>query len=285
MQSTNYDIGEVIEKAENLSYIPTIVLRLMETISHPDVLVHEIVEVIKKDQGMVARVFKVANSSFYGRLKKAENLTDAVVTLGLRGIRSLILAQAVKQVLINADTGDHSLWEHATKVSTSSMVVAKELRCDILDNAMLGGLVHDIGKAFVASVYPEIPSLIYQKIAENQIVYEEAERIILHFDHAEVGAIITEKWNFPRTIVDVIRYHHCADDVKDVCTESRSLIYIVKLADVISKQYDNLLSFSVENVLEKLNSVGTFNLTADRLIHLMEEVKIKWKMEDENNLF
>ena len=70
MQATHYKIEDVVEKAENLSYMPTIVLKLMEMISDPDVTVHEIVAVIEKDQGLVARIFKVSNSAFYGRLKK-----------------------------------------------------------------------------------------------------------------------------------------------------------------------------------------------------------------------
>ena len=177
MQATHYKIEEVIEKAECLSYMPTIVLKLMGMLSDPDVTVHEIVAVIEKDQGLVARIFKVANSSFYGRLQKAENLTDAVITLGLRGIKSFIIAQAVKQVLTTADAGNHSLWEHAVKVSISSAVLAKELRYDMLEDALVSGLVHDIGKAFIGSVYPEVYSLIHQTSIKDQTTYEEAEQV------------------------------------------------------------------------------------------------------------
>ena len=196
MQAIHYKIEDVVEKAENLSYMPTIVLKLMEMISDPDVTVHEIVAVIEKDQGLVARIFKVANSSFYGRLQKAENLTDAVITLGLRGLKSFVIAQAVKHVLTIADADDHSLWEHAVKVSIASTVLAKELRYDMLEDALVSGLVHDIGKAFIGSVYPETPSLIHQKMMKDNVTYDEAEQIILDFNHAEIGALITEKWGF-----------------------------------------------------------------------------------------
>ena len=285
MQATHYKIEEVIEKAESLSHMPTIVLKLMETISAKDVTVHEIVAVIEKDQGLVARIFKVANSSFYGRLKKAENLTDTVVTLGLRGIKSFVIAQAVKHVLTTADADNHSLWEHAVRVSITSTVLAKELRCDLLEDALVSGLVHDIGKAFIGSVYPEISSLIHQKIVKDHVTYDEAEQIILDFNHAEIGALITEKWGFPPKIVDVIRYHHSADDIQEVCIESQEIIPIVKLANILSKQYDALPDSYTENVLEKLSFANTLDLSVDRLTHLMEEVKMRWKMEGENNLF
>ena len=285
MQATHYKIEEVIEKAECLSYMPTIVLKLMGMLSDPDVTVHEIVAVIEKDQGLVARIFKVANSSFYGRLQKAENLTDAVITLGLRGIKSFIIAQAVKQVLTTADAGNHSLWEHAVKVSISSAVLAKELRYDMLEDALVSGLVHDIGKAFIGSVYPEVYSLIHQTSIKDQTTYEEAEQVILDFNHAEVGALITEKWGFPQKIVDVIRHHHSTDDVEEICIESQEIIHLVKLANIVSNQYEALSDSSPENMVEKLHFAGAFDLTPDRLTHLLNEIKVRWKTEGENGLF
>ena len=285
MQATHYKIEEVIEKAECLSYMPTIVLKLMEMLPDPDVTVHEIVAVIEKDQGLVARIFKVANSSFYGRLQKAENLTDAVITLGLRGIKSFIIAQAVKQVLTTADAGNHSLWEHAVKVSISSAVLAKELRYDMLEDALVSGLVHDIGKAFIGSVYPQVYSLIHQTSIKDQTTYEEAEQVILDFNHAEVGALITEKWGFPQKIVDVIRHHHSTDDVEEICIESQEIIHLVKLANIVSNQYEALSDSSPENMVEKLHFAGAFDLTPDRLTHLLNEIKVRWKTEGENGLF
>jgi len=285
MQATHYKIEEVIEKAECLSYMPTIVLKLMEMLPDPDVTVHEIVAVIEKDQGLVARIFKVANSSFYGRLQKAENLTDAVITLGLRGIKSFVIAQAVKQVLTTADVDNHSLWEHAVKVSISSAVLAKELRYDMLEDALVSGLVHDIGKAFIGSVYPQVYSLIHQTSIKDQTTYEEAEQVILDFNHAEVGALITEKWGFPQKIVDVIRHHHSTDDVEEICIESQEIIHLVKLANIVSNQYEALSDSSPENMVEKLHFAGAFDLTPDRLTHLLNEIKVRWKTEGENGLF
>lgn len=285
MQAKRYTSEEILEKAENLSYIPTVVANLMEMISNPDTTVHEITGMIKKDQGLVARVFKVANSAFYGRLKKAETLTDAIVTLGLRGLKSLVIAQAVKHILTTAGADNHTLWEHAVKVSTASAVLARELRYDVLDDALIGGLVHDIGKAFIGSVYPEVPLLINQRVEKDHVAYKDAERIILGFDHSEIGALITEKWNFPPRIIDVIRYHHCTDGINEVSMESQKVIRIIQLADTISNGYDTSPDFLPDILLEKMGPAGAFDLTADHVSHLMEEIKIKWQTKEENVLF
>lgn len=285
MKTANFLLTDVVEKAENLAYLPTVVLKLMEIISDPDVSVTEVVGIIKKDQGLVARVFKVANSSFYGRVKKAEQLTDAVVTLGLRGLKSFVIAQAVKHVLTTSGMDDNTLWQHAVKVSVAASVLAKELQREMIEDALMGGLVHDIGKAFIVSVYPNAPALIQQKAAREGIMYYEAERKLLGFDHATVGAMITEKWNFPPRIVNVIRYHHGEEDVKNASADSLALARIVKLADMISNQYDVLSQISADARLEKLGKSNVLNLSSERLERLVEEIEKTWVKECENNLF
>lgn len=279
-----YSIEEILGRVENLSYIPTVVADLMEKASDPEVTVHGITELISKDQGLVAQVFKVANSSFYGRLKKTENLTDAIITLGLRGLKSFVIAQAVKHILTDAGRDNHSLWRHAIRVSIASLVLANEMRYDTFEDAMVGGLVHDIGKVFIENVYPEISLSINQKVLEDSITYNDAERVVLGFDHAEIGALIAEKWNFPSKVVDIIRYHHI-DDIKKVNMESQMVIGIIKFANAISKQPDDLLNSSRDDILGKLNSINTFDLTADQLKRLLEEISVKWKAEGNNNWF
>ncbi len=282
-RNKKYIPEEVIEKAEELSYLPNVVAKLMEMVSDPDATVQDIIGVIKKDQGLVARVYKVANSSFYGRMKRAEHLTEAVVTLGLRGLKSLVISQAVKHVLTSSGADDSTLWDHATKVSLASAVVANVSRYPIIDDALIGGLVHDIGKAFIGNAYPEIRSLIYQKVEHGNETHEDMERNTLGFDHTLVGAMIAEKWVFPQNIVDVIRYHHSEAENQSVIPESCKLIHIVRLADVISKQYGEQPDVTTMSLLEKLQLPEVQGAKMNCYSHLLEEIKAKWRSDSSKN--
>lgn len=269
-----YSVEEIVEKAENLSYMPVVVVELMEMVTGPNIEVHDIICTIQKDQGLVARVFKFANSSFYGRIRKAENLSDAVITLGLRGLKSLVISQAVKHVLTTMDDEANYLWEHAVKVSIASTVIAKELRLtDMIDDAIVGGLMHDIGKAFIGSVYPEVLPIINKKIGEDCASSINAERSILCFDHTEVGARVAEKWNFPQKLTDVIRYHHYPDSLKDVPAETPELIDIVKLANIISHSPN-------DDLTDTGCFTGVFKLSPECFKSLVEDIKSEWEKED-----
>ncbi len=65
---------------------------------------------------------------------------------------------------------------------------------------------------------------------EEGKTFVEAEEEILGFNHGEVGAKIAEKWNFPLSLVETIRYHHSPELSK----EDPKLVSIVHIADSIT---------------------------------------------------
>lgn len=275
-----YSTEEILHKTVNLSYVPSVVIELNSMISNTKTKFNDIISIINKDQGIVSRVFKVANSSFYGRTKKAENLNDAVITLGLRGLQFLVIAHAMKNILANIKTEDNFLWKHAAKVSIASKVLAKNLQSNLLDDAMVAGLIHDIGKAFIINVYPETYSLIKQNIIKNRVNYIDAERNVLGLDHTKIGELVTEKWNFPQKLIDVIRYHHHPlDTIENIPAESLKLIDIVNSADVLCNKHETLSQINEEDIHERIFLAKTFDLEKDRALALIEEIQSEWEKE------
>jgi len=269
-----YSIEEIAEKAEKLSYIPIVVAELITMVTGSNIEVQKIINTIRKDQGLVARIFKIANSAYYGRLQKAEHLSEAVITLGLRGLKSIVLTEAAKHVLTAADTDDHFFWEHAVKVSVASAVFAGELSEDIVDDAVVSGLMHDIGKALIGSVYPGMFLKIREMVEKEGALYKDVEQSIFNFDHTAVGAAVAEKWNFPQKLIDVIRYHHSSnEDEISVSEVSKELIDIVSLANRVSHLHENELE-------EKRDSFRLHGIPKERMKKLIEDIKRDWGKKD-----
>lgn len=76
------------------------------------------------------------------------------------------------------------------------------------DFAFTAGLLHDIGKLVLVTIYPENYNqvLLYQANADCQPL--EAERTIMHIDHVEAGLALATYWNFAEAVCDAIRGHH-----------------------------------------------------------------------------
>ncbi len=269
---TKYSAKEILEATGNLSYAPTVVIELNTLIGKAEVNINEILSLVEKDQGVVSRVFKVANSSFYGRAKKAESLKDAIVTLGLRGLQFLVIDHAMKNIMKNLNTKDDFLWKHAMQVSAASMILAKHLQRNLFNDAAVSGIIHDIGKAFIINVYPDAYLPLQQEVHEKQIHAIDAEIKIFGFDHTKIGELITNTWNFPQRLIDVIQYHHSFDSVKEFPAGSQRLIEIVQLADILVNKYDAHAVLSKKDIEENDFSMKLFAGKEDQVVNILEEI-------------
>ena len=61
----------------------------------------------------------------------------------------------------------------------------------------VSGLVHDVGKIVMSSVFPEHFRAIYHAPPEQQGDLVEKEKEILGMDHAELGAFYLQKQRLP----------------------------------------------------------------------------------------
>lgn len=229
----NYTIEDIMERAKELTAKPEIVVRLEQMLLDPNVLFKDIAKVVYMDPGLAARVFKVANSCFFGRLSKAKTLTEAIVTIGIKGLYTLVLVHLIKEYYRTFGLQEMSFWNHSISVSITSMILAGEKGLGGIEDAMAAGLLHDIGKDILNSAEPETYADITAKVSRNGISYAFAEQELFGFTHAEVGFELARRWNFPEHIQTVILYHHNLSTVEKESPESLGLTSLVNLADVL----------------------------------------------------
>ena len=113
----------------------------------------DIVKVISEDQALSAQVIRMANSSAYMGLKKAETMKEAAIRLGVRQIS--VLAMAASQATLHTSKNEYiepvlrELWQHSLACALGSWWVAHNTgHQGITDHAYLAALLHDIGKLF-----------------------------------------------------------------------------------------------------------------------------------------
>jgi len=120
------------------------------------------------------------------------------------------------------------LWRHSIAVSVSAEGLAKEINLPQAEEAFTAGLVHDLGKQVLGMLVKEKTSKI-EEVLSKGVSFVEAERKVLGTDHAEIGALILKKWNFPEEMIRVVRWHHEPDrsEVKE------ELVDIVHIANIL----------------------------------------------------
>ena len=131
-------------------------------------------------------------------------------------------------------------------------------------------------KIVFENAHPDYLESIKSICSSKGINPELFEKIVSGVNHGEIGARIAEKWNFPSTLVDVIRHHHCPENAPK---ENKLLVYVVNFADAICHYQDFELDYyQFDSELLKI-----FNVTSENaLVKISERLKEAFKQTQIN---
>lgn len=219
----------VLQGVRKLPSLPAVVIELLQSMDNDDADTRELAGKLARDQALAAKVLRVANSSFYGLQGKVDSIGDAIVVLGLHGVRTLATAAAVTDVFAKKAGEEQAydmrlFWRHSIAVGLCAKGIARRRRMND-GNAFAAGLMHDIGRLALASCFPAHIAAVAKDRAETGDCWLFAERRVLGLDHAGIGQLLTEHWRFPPLLSRAIGTHHTPDLQQD------PLATVIHLAD------------------------------------------------------
>jgi len=259
-QETFYN--EIIADLENgslvLPTLPEVALKVRDVVDDPDATSAKLADIIITDPSLSTRLLKVANSALYRGRVPVESVQMAVSRLGLIMVRNLVTSLVMEQMFQatsnRLEKRLHDLWEHSTEVAAISQVIASKQAGIKADEAMLAGLIHDIG------VLP-----ILMKAEDSPAIFKDPavlDSLILRL-HTRIGAAILRSWKFPESLIAVAAEHENYD--RDT-GGAPDLVDIIQVANIQS--YMN-----TENALPEshLQNVKAFTkLKIDTNINVVE---------------
>lgn len=264
-------LDEIIRSVNRLRPLPGSPLRILKELDNQSTSASQVADLILLDQALTAYLLKVANSAYLGFSRQCSSVQEAVVRLGFKQVRSLVYSTMASGPLgarlAGYRLGDKGLWFHSVAVASSSHWLAKALNYPDPEKAYVAGLLHDIGKLvldqFVMADYNQIMDIMY---TQKQPMWRVEEQLF-GIDHAGVGALAGEHWQFPAELIEAIRYHHnpCMDQPHP------QLAAIVNLANALAPSESNEDLFLAGKIIQpityeilKLNPESTPKL-AERL--------------------
>jgi putative nucleotidyltransferase with HDIG domain len=232
----------IVGDIKSLPQFPENILSVQKLINDPNADMAEIGRKISMDPAMTADLLKIVNSAQYMLVRKVDNITDAVKMVGMRGIKNLLLSYGTQKVLGDDTAEKKVLWEHSYKTAFYAYNLIKNFCKDhnLLDDVYVGGILHDMGKIVFSSVYPELLDKIRSFCVEKNLPASTMEDLAAGMNHAEIGAMIAERWNFPEQLVVAIRFHH---DPAAAPRAHRNLVETVYLANMFCEYEIGNVSF------------------------------------------
>ena len=232
IESVSTLTDEIVKSITSLPQFPENIVQIQRLIADPDSQIVDIARYISTDPAMTADLLKLVNSAAYMMTKKVDNIVDAVKLVGLRGIKNLLYSYGTLKILDDGASDKKKLWDHSYRTAYYAYNLAKNFKANIkglLDDAYVGGMLHDMGKIIFSSVHPDLLEKIRGFCKEKDIPSDTFEGIAGGMNHAEIGARISEKWNFPESLVAAIRYHH---EPSLEPGEYRDVVHVVYLANI-----------------------------------------------------
>jgi putative nucleotidyltransferase with HDIG domain len=196
---------ELLASAARLPVYPAVALRVLALGSREDTEFHELADLIGQDQVLAGHLISAANSVLYGPVRRIATIVQAIAYVGLSETCRLITAAALQPLFASA--GLSRLWKHSLETARLCEQLASTSRRAHPDEAFLAGLVHDVGRLAISKL-PGEANVASAKLVDSGCDPTFAEISLFGAPHADLGAEILRRWNFPAHVVEAVRNHH-----------------------------------------------------------------------------
>lgn len=208
-------IQSIISEIDTLTPISQIMNQVLSLSKDPKSSMSDIADVIVYDPIITASLIKTCNSAYFALPRRVNSVKDAIVLLGLNRVIDLVLIKSVSENLIKAQAGyglhEGELWRYSVTTAIMARDLAERKRAPDTQLIFTASLLKDIGKIildrFVAGAIDRIDGLV----RDHKYSFHEAEKEVIGLDHAELGGLIAEKWNFSPKMTFIITNHHITD--------------------------------------------------------------------------
>jgi HD-like signal output (HDOD) protein len=262
--------GELSAGKVDLPSFPEIAARVRRVLSDPKTSTDQVVRVVGSEPALAARLMRIANSASMNRSGRAVgDLRTAINRIGYNMVRSASIAFAMAQIrnankLKGLEHYLKDIWERSTLVAAYAFVLARTCTKINPDEAMLGGMMHGIGKLYVltrAAAHPEL-------FSDTGVLDS-----ILDDWHAPIGKAILENWEFTEDMAAAVGNQ--ADHTRDGEPEPPNLSDIVAVAIVMAEY--NTDSSGLYDVLVNLATAERLGLSESKSKLIMEECAVEVK--------
>lgn len=270
-----HKVDQILSSVDKMRPMPTSVTRILNSLEDPNSTAGMISELIGLDQALAASVLQMANSATLGFNFVCSSISDAVMRLGIKRVKVLVLGAVssgpLTRRLNGYRLGAGDLWNHSVATAVTAQWISRYLRYPDTEEAYVTGLLHDMGKL----ILDQYMNVDYMRILDimrtHNLALWQVEEKLLGIEHSMVGSLMAQKWNFPPQLINAIRYHHAPS----LANTKPELGAIINLANALSKSEKDAQRDPHGQVLhpEALNILGLDQVQVGRMHQLLMEFR------------
>lgn len=205
-------------------------MRIRSVLNDPSATIEKIAHIVGIEPVLSATLLKISNSAAINTgSKRITDLHMAIARLGFAMVRNVAISVGMRQLsqttpAVGANPHMEKLWKHSVLVAALGYVLAKKLPRLNPDEAMLAGLLHDIGTFYILTRAKSYPDLFANEATIAEITRQW---------HTEIGQAILESWEIPEEIANAVHDHEL---LVRTHANPADLTDVVMVANILAEQ-------------------------------------------------
>jgi HD-like signal output (HDOD) protein len=249
---------DLIEDRITLPSLPEVAQKIQKVFRAADASAEKISQVLLTDPAMTGKLIRVANSALYRGVAPIDTIQAAVVRLGMDTTYKLVMTYAMNDLFVShsdyVSQRMHKLSEHSRKVAAISRVLAENSKKFDPEQAMLAGLVHDLGVIVILNYMDKHA----QELPDKKLLDETIVTM-----RPQITGMLMQKWNFTEEIIQVAE--QCEDWFRNPADEA-DLCDLVMIA-----QYHSMMGTAE---MQSLPPISTLPATVKMHIGPTESIEL-----------
>lgn len=196
---------EVSPEELSVPPFPPALAHLMELMNRDDPDPGAVEEAVGLDPALATRVLKLASAVALGRARPAASLREALMVIGVLGVRNLVFTQFARRLFTRWGPVDRLLWEQSLAAAVGTHLLFERTEPALADDAHLCGLVHNLGEIALNGAHPERYQEVVQRGAAEGCTLFEAERAVFGYTGASLTRRLIAQWTLPPRVSKVLR--------------------------------------------------------------------------------
>ena len=191
----------LLKRFKKTKTLPHVAIRLTRLMANENSSIQAFEDIIKMDPTLVLRLLRLVNSPYYGVQQRIESIARAVVFIGMKNLRNIVVTEALRDIFKEGADKDifsrRQLWMHCAAMGVCCQMIAERIFGDNGENAFLCGILHDIGLIVLDQVVHDELIQVCKDYQSGEKAITDFEIDIIGVDHSTIGQTLAKDRKLP----------------------------------------------------------------------------------------
>jgi len=264
---------EMIKKFKGLPSLPTILSEALRITADPSISYDKVINVISRDPNLSGRLLRIANSPYYGLKHRVTNLQLALVMLGIREFRCILIGSAVLDLIkfknLQYQELYKKLWRESLFMASLCRELSQSLKLNYEGEDFLVGLLANIGASIFLNEFPQKYFDLINNSLNNHKKLLELEQKQFGFIQTDLATVFLKEWDIPPVLYGSIWRQYNIENlsIKDAIDPKLSALLRISRYTMIEIQEQT----SYEDIIQ--NSFNILENPFENFKHIWAEIK------------